>query len=229
MPDGIGLQAARRAIAACFFVSGAAGLIYEVVWSRQLALFLGITTYANTAVITAYMIGLAAGSLLLGRVADRLRDPQRLAWAGTVAIVGNAIVTALTKMVLVMAYPMPLGFEIPFPLHEMSRLVVGGRFFQRIEGIWLYLWVMTTGCFLAALLHVAAKAFSEAFGLPQTRLAVLPMVSAALTIAFFPPDQGRTLTWHGLGTPWGGVITFGLPGVLALVAAMRRRRASSEA
>ena len=41
-----------------FFISGAAGLIYEVVWARQLSLFLGITTYANTAVITAYMAGL---------------------------------------------------------------------------------------------------------------------------------------------------------------------------
>jgi hypothetical protein len=38
----------------CFFLSGAAGLIYEVVWARQLSLFLGITFYAHTAVIAAY-------------------------------------------------------------------------------------------------------------------------------------------------------------------------------
>ncbi len=65
----------------CFFISGAAGLIYEVVWARQLSLFLGITTYANTAVITAYMAGLAAGSLIIGRLADRYGDSLRLyAW-----------------------------------------------------------------------------------------------------------------------------------------------------
>lgn len=65
----------------CFFVSGAAGLIYEVVWSRQLSLFLGITSHANTAVITAYMLGLAAGSWWLGRWSDRLKQPLRAyAW-----------------------------------------------------------------------------------------------------------------------------------------------------
>lgn len=71
-------QTTRRLLYPCFLLSGAAGLIYEVVWARQLALFLGITTYANTAVITAYMIGLAAGSLVLGRVADRRQDHLRL-------------------------------------------------------------------------------------------------------------------------------------------------------
>jgi spermidine synthase len=71
----------QRIIYICFLISGAAGLIYEVVWARQLSLFLGITTYANTAVITAYMAGLAAGSLVIGRLADRHRDSLRLyAW-----------------------------------------------------------------------------------------------------------------------------------------------------
>jgi spermidine synthase len=62
-------------IAGCFFLSGLAGLIYEVVWARQLGLFLGITAYAHTAVITAYMAGLAAGSFYFGRHADRHPRP----------------------------------------------------------------------------------------------------------------------------------------------------------
>lgn len=71
----------KQIIYICFLISGAAGLIYEVVWARQLSLFLGITTYANTAVITAYMAGLAAGSLVIGRLADRHLDSLRLyAW-----------------------------------------------------------------------------------------------------------------------------------------------------
>ena len=68
-------------ISACFFLSGLAGLIYEVVWARQLSLFLGITSYAHTAVITAYMAGLAAGSLYFGRRADRHPQPLKIyAW-----------------------------------------------------------------------------------------------------------------------------------------------------
>jgi len=68
-------------IYACFFLSGAAGLIYEVVWARQLGLFLGITGFAHTAVITAYMAGLAAGSWYFGRRSDHTASPLRVyAW-----------------------------------------------------------------------------------------------------------------------------------------------------
>jgi spermidine synthase len=71
----------RFSILACFFLSGAAGLVYEVVWARQLGLFLGITSFAHTAVITAYMAGLAAGSLYFGRRADGATSPLKIyAW-----------------------------------------------------------------------------------------------------------------------------------------------------
>lgn len=43
-----------------FFLSGTAGLIYEVVWARQLTLFVGATSLAHTIVITAFLAGLAA-------------------------------------------------------------------------------------------------------------------------------------------------------------------------
>jgi len=71
----------RLLVLGCFFLSGAAGLVYEVVWARQLGLFLGITSFAHTAVITAYMAGLASGSLWFGRRADAHASPLQLyAW-----------------------------------------------------------------------------------------------------------------------------------------------------
>lgn len=54
----------------CFFFSGIAGLIYEVVWTRMLTQIFGNTTYAIATVLSAFMAGLAIGSYLFGRIAD---------------------------------------------------------------------------------------------------------------------------------------------------------------
>src|SRR5437867_8288540 len=54
-----------------FFLSGATGLLYEIVWMRQLILVFGSTTYAVSAVLSAFMLGLALGSFGFGRAADR--------------------------------------------------------------------------------------------------------------------------------------------------------------
>ena len=40
--------------AACFFVSGAASLLYEIVWSKQLAYLLGGSLHAISAVVAAF-------------------------------------------------------------------------------------------------------------------------------------------------------------------------------
>src|SRR5213592_2146545 len=65
----------------CLFISGAAGLVYEIVWMRYLSLFLGHTSYAVVAVLVAFMGGLALGNAWLGARADRARRPLALyAW-----------------------------------------------------------------------------------------------------------------------------------------------------
>jgi spermidine synthase len=61
----------------CFFTSGATGLVFEIVWTRQLTLVFGSTTLAISTVLTSFMGGLALGSHLLGKRADRVRDPLR--------------------------------------------------------------------------------------------------------------------------------------------------------
>ncbi|HSN92351.1 MAG TPA: fused MFS/spermidine synthase [Anaeromyxobacteraceae bacterium] len=63
--------------AVCFFLSGAAALLYEVVWVRLLGLVFGHTVHAVTAVLAAYMAGLALGSAAAGRLADRIARPLR--------------------------------------------------------------------------------------------------------------------------------------------------------
>ncbi|MBN3038567.1 MAG: fused MFS/spermidine synthase [Candidatus Omnitrophica bacterium] len=58
----------------CFLFSGIAGLVYEVLWARYLALIFGNTAYAHTLVLATFMGGLALGSLLLGAWADKVKD-----------------------------------------------------------------------------------------------------------------------------------------------------------
>jgi spermidine synthase len=64
-------------IALCFVLSGATGLIYEVLWARMLGLVFGATTFAISAVLAAFMGGLALGSAWAGRIAARIRRPLR--------------------------------------------------------------------------------------------------------------------------------------------------------
>src|SRR5438046_229746 len=61
----------------CFLASGASGLVYQVVWMRELTLVFGATTLAVSTVLAVFMGGLAVGSFFGGRLADRVARPLR--------------------------------------------------------------------------------------------------------------------------------------------------------
>ena len=74
----VSFRRAGTIVLCAFFLSGAAGLIHEVVWTRLLRLVMGNTAYSITTVLCAFMGGLALGSFLAGRVIDRRTDPLRV-------------------------------------------------------------------------------------------------------------------------------------------------------
>lgn len=61
-----------------FVVSGAVGLVYQIVWFKYISLFLGNTMYAQTIVVATFMGGLAIGATLWGRKADRSENALTL-------------------------------------------------------------------------------------------------------------------------------------------------------
>ena len=79
-----------------FVLSGAAGLVYEVVWARQLVLVFGNTSQAVSAILTGFFGGLAIGGVVGGRLADRVARPLRLYGLMELLVVLVVVLTPVT-------------------------------------------------------------------------------------------------------------------------------------
>ena len=66
-----------RVLYLLFVLSGAAGLIYESIWTRYLGLFVGHDAYAQIIVLVIFLGGMSAGAMVVSRFSERLRDPLR--------------------------------------------------------------------------------------------------------------------------------------------------------
>lgn len=58
-----------------FILSGAAGLMYESIWSRYLGLFVGHSAYAQVIVLVIYLGGMSLGAAMVAGRSAKLRDP----------------------------------------------------------------------------------------------------------------------------------------------------------
>lgn len=95
----------RSPLLSLFLLSGAAALIYEILWTRLLTLVFGSTTFAVSAALTAFMTGLALGAYSLGRRADRARRPLRLYAALEGGIAVSALLLPYALKALSALYP----------------------------------------------------------------------------------------------------------------------------
>ncbi len=97
----------RVGLAVLFFLSGATGLVYQLLWVRVLYQAFGSTVQSVTTVVAAYMGGLGLGAWLIGRWADRHPRPAALYGWLEVAIgvfgVASPLVLALSHQAWIAA------------------------------------------------------------------------------------------------------------------------------
>ena len=118
--------------ATLLFLSGAAGLVYQVLWIKQLSLVVGVEVHAVATGISAFFAGLALGGLAFGRWADRLRRPVLLyvCLELAVAVLGIGATLGLAHA----AGPFArlegstglLAWALPFTLVGLPALLMGG-------------------------------------------------------------------------------------------------------
>ncbi len=78
-------SALLRNIYVCYFLSGALGLVYQILWLRKLLLTFGSTVHAVSTILTVFFGGLALGSWYFGRRIDR-REDAGLRWYAALEI-----------------------------------------------------------------------------------------------------------------------------------------------
>src|SRR5262245_36884162 len=132
-----------------FFLSGCAGLIYEISWARQLGLLFGHTVHAAAVVLGSYFFGMALGSHAAGRVARRLRRPllgyaaaelavalwaallpllmhllawpEAAAWLSPADPAARALLRAGVSFALLLPATVALGATLPYVAQHLSR------------------------------------------------------------------------------------------------------------
>src|SRR5512144_1845577 len=78
-------------IAAAFCISGAAGLVFEIVWFHRAGLVLGTSTLSTSIVLASFMAGIAAGNALVGWRGGAVRQSLRTYAALEIAVAVSGI------------------------------------------------------------------------------------------------------------------------------------------
>lgn len=126
-----GIRLGERGLATAalfvFALSGAAGLIYQAIWSQYLGLFLGHAAYAQSLVLAIFMGGMALGAWWVSRRATEWRNLLR-AYAYVELVIGLAAALFHREFLAVTG----LAYEVVLPALSSGGLSTAFRWFAAI-------------------------------------------------------------------------------------------------
>ncbi|MCB9697404.1 MAG: fused MFS/spermidine synthase [Alphaproteobacteria bacterium] len=99
---------ALRIVSIAVGLAGFSALVYEVAWTRLLALMLGASVYSFTLMLLAFLVGIAVGGKIGGPIADRLWARGGLE-AVMIAFAAVEVGIALLSFLMMYLYP-----ELPY-------------------------------------------------------------------------------------------------------------------
>lgn len=125
-PLTVEAKSLEKKIAMMFFASGAAALIYQVLFAKKLALVFGSTSTATLTVLATFLGGMAIGSLLGGKLAQISKSPIRTYAIVEAAIAAYCILTpALFDLVQTSYIAIASGTPADAPSLLVLRVVLG--------------------------------------------------------------------------------------------------------
>lgn len=130
-----------NALSLLFFLSGAAGLMYQVAWQRLLFAAFGSDLASVTIIVSAFMAGLGLGALAGGWAADRwpvqtlrlfcgceagigiygMFSPWTLASAGATFVTAPMCVVATVNFIQVLLPALLMGATLPILVSHLAR------------------------------------------------------------------------------------------------------------
>ncbi len=117
---------ASFALPAAFLLSGAAGLIFQMVWFHRCGLVFGSSVASATVVLSGFMGGLAAGNLLASRAGARLRNAVRVYAALEIVVaVSGVLVTYLLPHVSMLLVPIAQRVGDASAVINAARFIIG--------------------------------------------------------------------------------------------------------
>jgi len=108
--------------------------------------------------------------------------------AGFLSLALSGIVLMISMMLYIMSFGYTLGQEKLSAFFELSRIIYISRFFQRVESVFLFIWVISSVITVAAAVYIALSTYCKVFRLKNHRPLIYPVEFLVFTVAILPDN-----------------------------------------
>ncbi|MGE5632789.1 MAG: GerAB/ArcD/ProY family transporter [Caulobacteraceae bacterium] len=162
--------------------------------------------------------------LILAVVADSLQGTKYIKKAGYLSLVLSGILVSSALLAFTLTFPYYTGAEITAPMYQLTAMIDYGRFLQRLEPIFLFIWFVSSFLSVTAIFYTSASLYCKIFRIQDMRPIIFPFAIIFFTVAMIPSDITTVATGYiHRSREYGWTILY-IPPLIALIMAIVRKK-----
>jgi spore germination protein (amino acid permease) len=141
----------------------------------------------------------------------------------------SLILTGLTfsscLICIIAAFQYTVGSEHLSGMYQLSRVIYFSRFFQRIEAIFLFIWVISSVITVSFVFYLALSSYCRVFNINNHRPLLLPFSILAFMLAYYPKHLAEVIEFHlKVLRVYSSAIMMLIPIMVLVIALIRRKK-----
>lgn len=180
----------------------------------------------GTTVVTGFLRASAYDEIIiLAVIINSIQGLKTFRKAGVSALVISGITISLCTACILAAFQFTAGGEHLSGMFQLSRVIYFSRFIQRIEAVFLFLWVFSAVITVSAAFYIAVKAYCRVFLINNRRPLLLSFLFLSGAVTFLPNNLSEILQLHvQIARQYSFLLIYMVPAAMLLLDAVLKRR-----
>lgn len=163
--------------------------------------------------------------IMLAIVIKSLHSIKDFKKAGLVSIVLSGIIFSITLLAYTITFQYTMGRENLSGVFQLSRQIYFNRYFQRIEAIFLFTWVIASVVTVSTSFFIAINIYCKSFDIKNHRPIILPFFFLVYMVALIPKNISEVIEINMLIIrQYSFLWVFGIPILVLLIAFILRKK-----
>ncbi|HQD29322.1 GerAB/ArcD/ProY family transporter [Acetivibrio saccincola] len=144
---------------------------------------------------------------------------------GFYSILLSGFFLTVGALIYTLSIPYPASTEFTMPMYTLARTIDWGRFFTRIESIFVFAWAASAFIYLSILLFFIVYVFKKTFRLEYYTPLILPVSVLVFAFALIPESMMRVFQLESqIFRAYAWIVTFGMPIILLMAALLIKKK-----
>ena len=162
--------------------------------------------------------------IILAIIAGSQQGAKNIKKAGYISLVLSGVLISVLLLALELAFPYYILQEVTSPMYELISLIDYGRFFSRLDPLFLFIWDISSMISISIVFYCVISIYCKMFRIQKIRPVILPFIIITYSIALVPRDITSIAVGFVQGLrEYSWIVFFILP-IIALIAAKIRKK-----